>query len=118
MSIADDQLARTKAARRSKRKGATGENEVRDLARAHGFLECRRNFGSGASGGGDLTGIPGVHIEVKRVERLDLPKAWRQACAAAASTETCVVAHRKSGGRWLATLELDELLTLLRLREV
>lgn len=103
--------------RASRDKGAIGEREVQDLARAHGFTSCRRAFASGASGGGDLTGIPGVHMEVKRTERLDLPGAWRQATTAADPTEIPVVAHRSSRQPWLATLPLDELLALLAMAQ-
>lgn len=102
---------------RSRRKGASGELEVQELARAHGFHACRRAFASGASGGGDLTGIPGVHVEVKRTERLDLPGAFRQAQAAADRGEIPVVAHRSNNQPWLATLPLDDLLALLALAQ-
>jgi len=101
----------------SRSKGARGELEVQELARAHGFTSCRRAFASGASGGGDLTGIPGVHVEVKRTERLNLPAAFRQAQAAAERGETPMVAHRSNGQPWLATVPLDDLLALLALAQ-
>lgn len=103
--------------RASRQKGARGELEVVDAARAAGFPACRRAFASGASGGGDLTGLPGICIEVKRTERLDLPGAFRQAQAAALPTEIPVVAHRSSRQPWLATLPLDDLLALLKRAE-
>lgn len=58
--------------KRSRDKGARGELRVRDLYRSSGF-ECRRNFGSGAQGGGDLIGgdMP-VVPEVKNTERVTL----------------------------------------------
>lgn len=57
---------------RSQRKGAKGELRVRDLYREHGW-DCRRNFGSGAQGMGDIIGndLPLV-IEVKNQERVSL----------------------------------------------
>lgn len=57
---------------RSQRKGAKGELRVRDLYRDAGW-DCRRNFGSGAQGMGDIIGndLP-VVIEVKNQERVSL----------------------------------------------
>lgn len=103
--------------RSQREKGAAGEREVQEIARAHGFDACRRAFASGAQGGADLTGIPGIALEVKRTERLNLPAAFRQAQAAAHHTEIPVVAHRSNRQPWLATLELDELLALLKRAE-
>lgn len=104
---------------RSRRKGARGELEVLDLLRAHGWTRAHRNFGSGSAGGGDVTAGPaGVVLEVKRhAGRLDLPAAVRQAEAACGPHDLPVVAHRRDGEPWRATLPLDELLALLRLRE-
>jgi hypothetical protein len=115
--MTDLALEATKRARRSKRKGATGELDVAKLAIAHGFTECRRNFGSGSRGGGDLIGIPGVSMECKRQERLNIHAAYEQAARAARATEMPVVAFKRSRGPWLAVLELDELFALLKLRE-
>lgn len=97
-------------------KGAQFERDVQDLARAHGFTACRRAFASGAQGGADLTGIPGVAIECKRQERVSLPAWWAQAEAAADTGEIPVIALRWSRGPALAVLPLDELFALLRLR--
>jgi hypothetical protein len=88
------------------------------LAQAHGFDQCRRNFGSGARGGNDLIGIPGVAVEVKFRERLNIGEAYEQALKAAQPTDIVVVAHKRNGGPLLATLELDDLLALLKLREL
>ena len=62
----------------SQRKGAGGERELMGLLRAQGFPIER---GGPLSFGGvpDLTGLPGVHIECKRVEKLNLCAALRQA---------------------------------------
>ena len=58
--------------KRSRDKGARGELRVRDVFRRHGF-DCRRNFGSGSQGMGDLIGndMP-VVPEVKNTERVTL----------------------------------------------
>lgn len=105
---------RRKRGRSSKRKGARGENLVRDLAIQAGFTECLRSFASGATGGGDLIGIPGLSIECKAVEKLNVQKAYDQACAAARPTETPIVAHKRARREWLVTLDLRTFLELYK----
>jgi hypothetical protein len=80
---------------------------------------CHRNYASGAEGGGDMAeGPAGVAWEVKRTNRLRMREAWRQLEADAAVGDLMpVLAHRWDRGPWLATVELDELLALLALRE-
>jgi len=108
---------RTKAARRSRRRGGSGEREVVAVAHAHGFTEARRNFGSGAQGGGDVTGIPGCAVEVKYQESLNIWKALAQCENDARPTDTPVVAFRRNGSGWYCALPLDDLMALLMLRE-
>jgi hypothetical protein len=105
---------RSKRGRSSRRKGGSAERDVAAMAIAHGFTECRRNFGSGSRGGGDLIGIPGVSVEVKRQESLNVHKAFAQAEAAARPSETPVVAFKRNHGPWLACLELSEFFALLK----
>jgi hypothetical protein len=107
-----------RAGRRSRRRGARGELEVVDILRAHGWTGARRNFESQGQKGGDITGGPAdVHWEVKRVEKLQLRKAWAQAVANGRPTDMRAVAHRCNGEPWLVTVELVELLELLAFRE-
>ena len=96
-----------------KGKGAIGENEVRDILIAHGYLGCRRNFASGGYGGGDLIGVPGYSIEVKRHETTKPWEWYEQAKEAASPTETPVVAFRRSRSPWMALLSLEDLLGLM-----
>lgn len=107
MTLTDQQ----RAGRRSKRRGQNGELEVRDLVRAHGWGDATRTFMSGGQGGGDVGGIPDVHLEVKFVERLDLPGAWRQANASARPTDLIVIVHRCNFQPWIATLRLTDLMS-------
>ena len=67
-----------------KAKGSNGEREAADLLRAWaataGFeIEPLRNLEQVRSGGYDLNGIPGLGIEVKRVENLNVKAWWQQA---------------------------------------
>jgi len=102
-----------------RRKGAAGELEVVALLQARGWPRAHRNFASGSAGGGDVAqGPEGVVIEVKRHRgRLDLPKAIRQVKAAAGDHDLPIVAHRRDGEPWRATLPLEDLLELLAWRE-
>ena len=104
---------------RERLKGARGERELVELLVAHGWTRARRNFQSGGQGGGDIAGGPaGYVIECKRHRgRLDLPGAMRQAHEAAGPHDVPVVAHRRDGAAWYATLPLEDLLVLIAFRE-
>lgn len=52
-------------------------------------------------------------MEVKRCERVELPKWLRQAEAQAAEGTTPVVVYRQNGQPWRAVVGLDWLLALL-----
>lgn len=95
-------------------KGKRGERELAAELRATGIEARRGQQFSGSNGDADVvSALPGVHWEVKRVERLNVLKAWKQAkrdCA----TATPVVAHRCNRSPWLVTLSLDDFLWLMR----
>ncbi len=104
--------------RGSQRKGSDGEREFSKLLNAHGFDTKRTPRSGGMSFKGDLWGMRDHHWEVKRVERLDLPAAWRQACSDSRPDQTCVVAHRKNGQPWMVTLNAEDYVGMLEeLRE-
>ena len=92
----------------SRRKGKEGELELCRALRGHGY-ECKLSVQySGANGDADVVGLPGIHIECKRVERLNLYDAIAQAKHDAREGETPVVVHRKDRCGWLVTLELED----------
>ena len=99
----------------SKEKGKVGEREVAALLRAHGFAARR---GQQFAGGGDspdvVHDIPGVHIEVKRTEQLNIYAALDQAAADSAKGELPAVFHRKNGKRWLVIMDANDFLKLGR----
>lgn len=102
----------------SRTKGGVGEREVVALAKAAGFPDAERTSnGRHQRTRGDIAGIPGVSLEVKRTERLEFRKAWAQCTEAAGETDLPVLAHRWNGGEWVAVVPLGELLALLRFRE-
>ncbi len=91
-----------------RRKGARGELEVAELLTRAGF-PCSRNGRNGITADDLAHSIPGVHLEVKRVERLNVPAAMAQA-KRDAGIRSPVVLHRRSRDEWLATVRLEDLL--------
>lgn len=64
----------------SKQKGARGEREFAAFCREQGYDVRRTAQYCGNTGdAADVVGLPGIHVEVKRVERLDLDKTMSQA---------------------------------------
>lgn len=92
----------------SRNKGAAGERELAAKLREYGY-KCRRGQQyRGANGDADVVGLPGIHIEVKRVEKLNLYDAMAQSVRDAKDGETPAVFHRKNNKEWLVTLRLDD----------
>tara|TARA_R110000782_G_scaffold253743_1_gene341967 strand:- start:41354 stop:41695 length:342 start_codon:yes stop_codon:yes gene_type:complete len=101
-------------------KGKRGELMLRDILRRHGWAGAER--GQQRHGGPespDVRGGPvGYHFECKFVEALNVRSALVQAAEDAGEGEVPIVAHKRSSQAWTATLDLDQLLTLLRELEV
>lgn len=98
----------------SRQKGARGERELAAVLREHGF-ECRRGQQfCGANGDADVVGLPGIHIECKRVESLNIYKAIEQAKSDARENELPAVFHRKNGKPWLVTMTLEDWMKIFK----
>lgn len=96
----------------SRRKGATGERELAGKLREYGY-DCRRGQQyCGANGDADVIGLPGIHIECKRVEKLNLYDAMAQSASDARPEEVPAVFHRKDRCDWLVTMRLDDFMRL------
>ena len=98
----------------SRQKGASGEREIAKILRSHGYEARRGQQYSGFNGDADVVGLPGYHIEVKRVENLNIDKAMDQSVRDAKEGETPIVAHRKNGKEWKVTLHLEDFLKLIK----
>ena len=101
-----------------KKKGKNGELEVVRLCRAQGY-ETRRSAqycGNSEEGTADVVGLPGIHIEVKRVEHLNLDDALGQSRRDAAKTDGAipVVFHRKNATKWKVTMDAHDWFRLYR----
>lgn len=93
----------------SRAKGARGELEWAKVCRDHGYTEARRGQQyCGSNGDADVVGIPGIHCEVKRVEKLNIHQAMHQAVSDAHDGETPVVCHRKDRTGWLVTMRAGD----------
>ena len=96
----------------SKRKGNAGERELAAILREHGYDARRGQQFSGANGDADVEALPGVHIEVKRVERLNIYDAIKQSIRDARADEMPAVFHRRNREKWLVTMPLEYWLEL------
>lgn len=98
----------------SRDKGKRGELELSKKLREFGY-DCRRGQQyCGANGDADVVGLPGIHAEVKRVERLNLQDAMSQAIGDARPGEFSTVFHRKNHCDWLVTMKLEDWIELYR----
>ena len=98
----------------SKDKGARGERELANKLKEYGF-DCRRGQQfCGSNGDADVVGLDGVHIEVKRTERLSLYDALAQAKHDARGGEMPVVMHRKNNCEWVVIQPLGDWIELYK----
>ena len=98
----------------SKAKGAKGERELSNKLKDYGYNTRRGQQYCGANGDADVVGLEGIHIEVKRVERLNLYDAMAQAKHDKKESEKPTVFHRKDRHEWLVTMTLDDWIDLYR----
>ena len=98
----------------SRAKGAEGERELAKILRERGYEARRGQQFCGANGDADVVGLPGYHIECKRVEKLNLEAAMEQSKRDARQGEIPIVVHRKNRHEWLATLRLEDFLDVIQ----
>ena len=101
----------------SKKKGARGERELSSKLKEYGYQTRRGQQYCGANGDADVVGLPGIHIECKRVEKLNIYDAISQAKADKKADELGTVFHRKDRSEWLVTMTLDEWMKLYQGQE-
>ena len=91
-----------------KQKGSSGEYEIIALltgwaAEVEVSLDLSRNLEQVRAGGADINGVPGLEVEVKRVENGSINQWWKQVCKAAdKSGKTPSLFHRKNRQPWRA----------------
>lgn len=95
----------------SRQKGAKGERELANKLKDYGYNTRRGQQFNGLEGE-DIVGLDYIHIECKRVERLNLEDAILQAKRDAKQNQIPAVFHRKNNHKWLVTMELDDWIKL------
>lgn len=96
-------------------KGKRGERELAGILRDYGYGDCKRGVQyCGKTGAADVVGLPGIHIECKRVEKLNLLEGIEQAKRDSLPGEFPTVFHRKDRSEWLVTMRLDDWVQIYR----
>lgn len=101
--------------RSQQRKGAVGERELVEVLNGYGYSVERggsQTYGTVP----DVTGLPGIHIECKRVERLNLYEAMQQAIGDSERFKDGMPAvfHRKNRQPWCVTMRLQDWILIYR----
>lgn len=101
----------------SRAKGARGETEFIKAFLAPYWPEAKRNLDQFGADKRDCLEIAGVHWQIKRVEKLNINKGMDQARGEANRGDIPIVAHRINRAPWLCTLDAEDFIPLLRLRD-
>lgn len=96
----------------SREKGKRGELEAAHLLKKYGYDARRSQQYAGINNDADVVGLPGIHIEVKRVEKLNIDDALEQAIRDKRAAEIPIVLHRKNRSGWKVTMRFDEWIEL------
>ena len=101
----------------SKQKGARFERQLASLFRDYGYADSRRtaqycgNTGEAA----DVEGLPGIHVEAKHQERMQLYDWMDQAKRdAEGSNKIPVVFHKKNNHEILVTMQFESFMELYK----
>jgi len=94
----------------SRNKGAAGEREFSNWLKANFDAPARRSQQyCGTDNTSDVKWIDGIHVEVKRVQALNIDKAMAQAVSDSESKAIPMVAHRKDRKKWMITIRAEDL---------
>lgn len=104
----------------SKSKGKRGELDLVHSLRDAGFPDVKRSvqYCGKATGTADLVGLPGVHVEAKNVERLNiwsaLAQSKRDAEADGKGNIPAVFFKRNRSGGWYVVTPLEDFVRLYK----
>ena len=99
----------------SRQKGKRGELGLAKALREAGYEARRGQQYSGTETSADVVGLPGIHIECKRVEALRLYDALAQARRDTGESGDCpAVFHRKNHEPWVVIMYMDDWLDLYK----
>ena len=96
----------------SRDKGKRFEREIANFFKSYGITARRTAQFCGKTGqAGDVEGVPGVHVECKAVEKLNLEVAYQQSvrdAEAADKGEYPIVIHKRSRRPAMVTMALED----------
>ena len=101
--------------KKERNKGKRGELELaHKLSKLFGIVAKRGNQYKGSPDSPDVIALPGIHVECKRVEKLQLYPSLEQS-ANDSGDDIPVLMHRRNRKEWLLTVYLDDLPELVRI---
>lgn len=100
----------------SKQKGARFERKLAAILRDYGYKTRRTAQYCGNTGdASDVVGLPGLHIEAKHQERMNLYEWMSQAKRDSEGTGRLpAVFHKKNNAEILVTMRLDDFMNIYR----
>ena len=98
----------------SKAKGGRGECELAHVLQEYGYDTRRGQQFAGGVDSPDVYGLPGIHIEVKRVQALNIYSAMDQAIRDSEGKAIPAVFHRRNRDYWKVTLRLDDFMEIYK----
>ncbi len=98
----------------SKAKGKRGELDFCRFAREQGYDVRRSQQYCGAAGDADVTGLPGLFVEIKRRALKTLSGWLHKAACEAGQNELPAVFHRGDHEDWLVTMYAEHFFAIYR----
>jgi hypothetical protein len=98
----------------SREKGKRGERAFAKLCREYGYKDVRRGQQYSGVEGEDVINLPGIHAEVKNVQRLNVREAVEQAKRDAADGKFPIVFHKTNYAGWMTYMPVEVFFELYR----
>ncbi len=101
----------------SKQKGARFERKLASIFRDYGYDEARRTaqYCGNTGDASDVVGLPGLHIEAKHQERMQLYEWMEQAIRDSKKTGNIpAVFHKKNNADILVTVRLEDFMEIYK----
>lgn len=103
----------------SKQKGARFERQLASIFREYGYKDARRSaqYCGNSGEAADISNLPGIHVEAKHQERMQLYDWVAQAkrdAEAGGKGNLPAVFHKKNHAEILVTMTLDDWFNLYR----
>jgi len=95
-------------------KGKRFEREIANRFKEEGFDTRRGQQFCGLNGDADVVGLPGIHIECKAVEKLNVYEAMEQSERDAREGEAPIVIQKRKYKDILVTMKFDDFVRLYK----